>query len=185
MSGYIIGKSARIRTYLDSDFFVSLCLWMRVAVSDYIMTECRCKCKPLDSSFWLAFSLNVSIRVRPCWHWFCWRTCLDLLISIGTSLDPRWSLSLSLCLFQCPSILSVICVCEQTRSARLACNSAKEDWFFIYLFNVYTYVASFLFVSLSFCMNICTSVQLYYDSLYVYILLFFALVILFLSEDLY
>ena len=43
-----------------------------------------------------------------------------------------------------------------------------ENWFF-----------------LSFCMNVCTSVQLYYDLLYVYILFFFALVILFLSEYLY
>ena len=70
VSGYMIGKSARIRKSLDLDFFVSLCLWMRVAVSDYIMTDCRCKCTPLDSCYWLSFSLNVSISVRLYWHWF-------------------------------------------------------------------------------------------------------------------
>ena len=32
-----------IRTFLDSYFFLSLCLWMCVAVSCYIITQCRCK----------------------------------------------------------------------------------------------------------------------------------------------
>ena len=40
----------------------------------------------------------------------------------------------------------------------------------------------FLFLSLSLYMNVCSSVQLCYDWLYVDILLFFALVTLFLSE---
>ena len=43
------------------------------------------------------------------------------------------------------------------------------------------YVSWFLFLSLSLCTNVCTRVKLHYDSLYVHILLFFALVILFLS----
>ena len=67
--GYIIGKSACIRTSVDSYFFVSLCLWMCVAVSDYISSQCRCKCTSLDSYVSLSSSLNVFIRVWLYWHW--------------------------------------------------------------------------------------------------------------------
>ena len=72
-------------------------------------------------------------------------------------------------------------VWEQTRTARSAGNSAIEDWVLICNYACISTSLHFCFF-LSLCMNVCTIVQLYYDSLYVYILLFFALVILFFSE---
>ena len=172
--------SVNLRVYvrfLIPILFVSRCLWMRVAVSDYIMTYCR---------------YNISVRL----FWFvfltllfceCFYTCsailtLILLTCIGTSLDPRLSLSFSLSVSVSEYIIRNLHVCEQTRSARSACNSAMEDGFFIF-FILPVYVRLLISVSFSLlCVNVCTSVQLYYDWLYVHILLFFRLVILFLSE---
>ena len=100
-----------IRTSLDSYFFVSLSLWMRVAVSDYIMTDWRCKCTHLDSCFWLFFSE-------------CFYPCSALLTLIKWSAFVSFSMSMSVSEY----IIHNLHVCEQTRSAR---NSAMEDWFLI------------------------------------------------------
>ena len=140
--------SVNVRVYvrfLIPILFVSRCLWMRVAVSDYIMTYCR---------------YNISVRL----FWFvfltllfceCFYTCLAiltliLLTCIGTSLDPRLSLSFSLSVSVSEYIIRNLHVCEQTRSARSACNSAMEDgFFFTFFFCLYAYVSWFLFLSLS------------------------------------
>ena len=53
---------------LDSYFFLSLCLWMCVAVSGYIIPHCMCKCTSLDACFSLTFSLNVFILFRIYCH---------------------------------------------------------------------------------------------------------------------
>ena len=111
---------------------------------------------------------------------------------IGTSLIPRFCLSLSLCIFQCPGILHV---CKQARSARSVSNSALEKVCMIILNSVYipTSLHSYFYLSLSiwvsvpvsryimihcmciyvawsclffsFSLNICSSVPLYCHSL--------------------
>ena len=48
--------------------FLSLCLWMCVAVSGYIIPHCMCKCTSLDACFSLTFSLNVFIVFRIYCH---------------------------------------------------------------------------------------------------------------------
>ena len=118
VSGYIIDKSACmiICVSLDSYFFVSPSFWMRVAVSD-----CRWKCTLLDSCFSECF--------YPC------SSILKLILvgeSINTSVGPRLS-PLSLCLCQCPSILSVICmyVSKRVQLTQWATALWKiEFWFF-------------------------------------------------------
>ena len=99
---------ACIRTFLDSYFFLSLCLWMCVAVSSYITTQCRCK------------YASLVIRVPHSLCCCCWMyvsmfgpfvtDCTCIGTCIGTSPDPFLSLSLSLCLSQCAAVLPVICM---------------------------------------------------------------------------
>ena len=142
MSGYIISKSARLRTSLDSDFFVSLCLWMRVAVSDYIMTVFRCKCTPLDSSFWLLFS-----------ECFCpWSAILtlSLMMYIATSLDLRLSLSFSLSVSVSEYIIRNLHVCEQTYVTALW----KTDFLFFYFACIRSSLDFCFFLPLSVWMSV-------------------------------
>jgi len=61
-------------------------------------------------------------------------------------------------------------------------NSTVEISFRFFNCACATYVSWFLFLSLCLSLNVCTSVQLYYDSLYVRILLFIVILILLLSE---
>ena len=149
VSGNITGKSACIRTSLDSYFFVSLSLWMRVAVSDYIMTDCRCKCTHLDSCFWLFFSE-------------CFYPCSSILTlilvgeSVNASLDLRLSLSLSLCLCQCPSILSVICmyVSKRVQLTQWATALWKIEFLFFYFACIRTSLDFCFFLSLFVWMSV-------------------------------
>ena len=61
-----------VYTYVTWVVFLSLslCLWMCVAVSGYIITHCRCKCAFPDPCFSLSFCLNVFIRARLYCDWY-------------------------------------------------------------------------------------------------------------------
>ena len=91
MSWYIIGKPACIRTSLDWYFFVSLCLCMCEAVSDYIIAHCRCK--SVYISWFVLLTLFFVGRFL---------SVVGYIVSdcrcIGTSLHPRFSLFLCVCL---------------------------------------------------------------------------------------
>ena len=114
VSWYIIGKSACIRTSLDSYFFVSLCFWMCEAVSDYIIAYCRCKCTSLDSRWSLSF---LSECFYPC------PAILSLWVYRYVSSSPFVSLSLSVSVSVSECIIGNSYVCDQSRSARSACNT--------------------------------------------------------------
>ena len=78
---------ACIRMFLDSYFFLSLCLWMFVTVSSYIITQCRCKYTSLGIR--VPHSLFLWMFVSMFGPFVTDWTC------ICTSPDQRFSLSLS------------------------------------------------------------------------------------------
>ena len=110
MSWYIIGKPACIRTSLDWYFFVSLCLCMCEAVSDYIIAHCRCKCTSLDSCCSLSF-------LSECFYPYS--AILSLIVGVQLRLFIPICRPLFLCVFSVSEY--IICNsygCDQSRSAR-------------------------------------------------------------------
>ena len=120
VSPYIFANCTCIRTSLDSYFFLSLCLWMCVAVSGCVITHRRFTCTSLDP----CLCLFVWIFLSLCGYVLTNCTCK------GTSLDPRFCLCFSLSVSESEYIIDNFLVCEQTWSARKACNSAVENSFF-------------------------------------------------------
>ena len=100
VSGYSIGNSMCIHTSLGSYFF--LCLWM-----------CRYQC-PAILSITVGFDVRLLIRVSLSLFLWMFLSVFGYIVTdcicIGTSLDPRFSHSLSFCLSQCAGIWSVICM---------------------------------------------------------------------------
>ena len=99
ISAYITANSACICTPLYLCFPLTFCLWMCTPVSEYIIHSwCICTC--LDPCFCLSFSMIVYVCVRLYRHWlYVYRyVCYSAYLSI----------SLYVCLCQCPGILLVI-----------------------------------------------------------------------------
>ena len=141
VSGYIIGKSS---------------LGISILVIGYIITHCTCIC-PVSWSVFFSLSHSMPISV------------FGYIVSdcnyVGTSPDRRFSLSLSLsfflilseCVYQCPSILSLIVGVDVRLLIRVF--FSLFPWRFLLLFGyifcdwlyVYRYVSwnSFLYLSLS------------------------------------
>ena len=105
--------------YVTLPLFLSFCLWMCIAVSNYIIIHSWCICRSLDSCFSLAFSLIFYICVQLYCHW--------LYVYRYVSYSAFLSISHSLCLSQCPGyIISNLHGCEQARSAQSVCNIALK-----------------------------------------------------------
>ena len=102
---------------------------------------------------------------------------------IGTSLDPGFSLSFSLYLSQCPGILSVICMYVNQRDQLAAQRviALKKNHVSFLSLRVYVRLLIRIF-SFSFAVNVCTSFQIHFDSLYVHTRLWVVFVSLFLLE---
>jgi len=122
VSGYIIGNSAYIRTSLDSYFFLSLFIWMCVAMSDYIIAHmyvswsvlltlffCECFCVR-QYRYWLYVYRYVSWSA-----FFLFFSLFFSFFSFFLLFVFSFSLSLSLCLSQYPGILSVMFRCVNKR----------------------------------------------------------------------
>ena len=119
----------------------------------------------------LIVGLYVRLLVCVCLSLFVWifLSLFSYVVTnctcIGTSLDPRFSLSLSLSVSVSEYIIGTFHVCEEARPARPVCNSAIENsFFFVFNFCVYTYVSWFVFLSFSFALNVCTSFRMYFDT---------------------
>ena len=144
---------------------------MCVPVSGYINTQCRCKLTslvirvPHSLYLWMFVSMFGPFVT----DWTC----------IRTSPDQRFSLclSLSLCLFQCPGILPVICMC-MNRFVKLSQRVIALSFYLIF-------ISWFIFLSLCLSLNVGNGVQLYYDSLYVHMRLCIVFVCVFQTGYLY
>ena len=107
-SAHSVGNCA-IDLFIKKNKIKKNCVYTYVGwVSGYIITHCRFKCAFLDPCFSLSFSLNVFIRARLFWDWLyvyryvCWSSFLSFSLSV--------SAYISVCLSQCPNILSIICM---------------------------------------------------------------------------
>ena len=146
--GYHIGNFSC--TSLDSYFFLSDSVWIRLPVSGYTTTHCRCICKSLDPSFYLCFS--------ECLYYCSAMNYLTDCTCICTSLDPPFSLSF----FQHPDILSIICM-DMNKRVQLTQRVVALYILFFSSFCVDMYVSWFVF--LSFSLNVCSSLRVYSSSL--------------------
>ena len=107
VSAYIAANFACICTSLYLCFPLTFCHWICTPVSEYIIIHSWCICTSFDPCFCLSFSMIVYVCVRLYRHWlYLYRyVCYSAYLSI----------SLYVCLCQCPGILSVICMYVKKR----------------------------------------------------------------------
>ena len=104
---------------------------MCMPVSEYIIHFC-CICTSLDPCFCLSFSLIVYICVQLYCHW--------LYVYRYVSYSAFWSVSLLLCLSQCPGY-----IIGNLRSTRSVCNRALKNWCIIIIILNSAYIPTSLY----------------------------------------
>ena len=88
--------------YVPVFLSLTFCLWMCIPVSEYIIIQSWCISTSFDPCFYHSFSMIVYVCIRLYCHWqYVYRY---------VSYSAFSSISLYLCLSQCPGIASVICM---------------------------------------------------------------------------